>query len=214
MRILIRMNIASLQDLSTLDLAAAANANLAIHASWAQQHTPDMGVIETNDLMLVDSGLPCDTFNFVCGARLAQDTARERIRAAIDHFPAVGRPFSWWLSPGDQPSELGQFLLDAGLQRAETELAMAADLGKLRHGELSPDGLQIRRVRTAAQLRDFANILAANWTPLNSEVLRFYELTASALLANNSALWQYVGYLGEAPVATAELTMGGGVVGL
>ena len=69
-------------------------------------------------------------------------------------------------------------------------------------------------VRTAAQLRDFANILAANWTPLNSEVLRFYELTASALLANNSALWQYVGYLGEAPVATAELTMGGGVVGL
>ena len=45
-------------------------------------------------------------------------------------------------------------------------------------------------------------------------MLRFYELTASALLANDSALWQYVGYLGEAPVATAELTMGGGVVGL
>ncbi len=206
------MNVASLQDLSTLDLAAAANANLAVHASWAQQRTPGMRVIETNDLVLVDSGLPCDTFNFVCRARLAQATARERIRAAIDHFAAVGRPFSWWLNPGDQPLELGEFLLHAGLQRAETELAMAADLGKLRHGELSPDGLQIRRVRTTAQLRDFANILAG--TPPDSEVLRFYELTASALLANDSALWQYVGYLGEAPVATAELTMGGGVVGL
>ena len=213
-RILTNMNVVSLQDLSTFDPAAAANANLAVHASWAQRRTPGMRVIKTNDLVLVDSGLPCDTFNFVCRSRLAQDTARERIRATIDHFAAAGRPFSWWLNPGDQPLELGEFLLDAGLQRAETELAMAADLGKLRHSEHSPDGLQIRRVRTAAQLRDFANILAANWAPPNSEVLRFYELTASALLANDSALWQYVGYLGEAPVATAELTMGGGVVGL
>ena len=34
------MNVASLQELSTLNLAAAANANLAVHASWAQQSTP------------------------------------------------------------------------------------------------------------------------------------------------------------------------------
>ena len=56
------MNVASLQDLSTLDLAAAANANLAVHASWAQQRTPGMRVIETNDLVLVDSGLDRSRF--------------------------------------------------------------------------------------------------------------------------------------------------------
>ena len=55
------MNVVSLQDLSTFDLAAAANANLAVHASWAQRRTPGMRVIKTNDLVLVDSGLPCDS---------------------------------------------------------------------------------------------------------------------------------------------------------
>ncbi len=86
---------------------------------------------------------------------------------------------------------------------------MAADLQALRLGELSPGGLQIRRVHTAAQLQDFAQITAANWTPPDVEVLRFYELAAPALLANDAAIWLYVGYLGEVPVAAAELTVGG-----
>ena len=149
-----------------------------------------------------------------CAARLEAGTARERIRAAVDYFAVVGRPFSWWLSPGNQPADLDALLIAAGLNRAETELAMAADLQALRLGELSPGGLQIRRVHTAAQLQDFAQITAANWTPPDADVLRFYELAAPALLANDAAIWLYVGYLEEVPVAAAELTVGGGVVGL
>jgi GNAT superfamily N-acetyltransferase len=173
-----------------------------------------MRVVEEDDLVLVDSGLPCDTFNFVCRARLAEGNARERIRAAIRYFVDVGRPFSWWLNPGDEPAELGNMLLEAGLQRAETEMAMAAALDKLPLGELSPNGLHIKRVRTTAQLYDFATVVAANWTPPDPEVLRFYEQAALALLDNDPALWLYVGYLDDMAVATAELTVGGGVVGL
>ncbi len=196
------------------DLLAAADDNLVAHAAWVQQRTPGMRVDVEPDLVLIDSGLPCDTFNVVCRARLEPGTAHARIRAAVDYFARVGRPFSWWLSPGNQPANLDALLLAAGLHRAETELAMAADLHTLRLGELSPGGLQIRRVHTAAQLQDFAQITAANWTPPDADVLRFYELAAPALLANDAAIWLYVGYLEEVPVAAAELTVGGGVVGL
>jgi ribosomal protein S18 acetylase RimI-like enzyme len=201
------MNITSLQD-----LAVAATANLVVHAGWVHQHTPGMSAIHYDDLVVVDSGLPCDTFNLVCRARLAPDAAPARIRTAIDHFAQVGRPFSWWLCPGDQPADLSERLLAAGLQPAESALAMSAGLDRLQTSEL-PANLQIRRVRTPAQLHDFAQLLAAG-APPDPQVLRFYALAAPALLAADSPLWLYVGYLEEIPVATAEATVAGGVVGL
>lgn len=208
------MNTVSPCDLSSIDLARAATLNLVAHVSWVQTQTTGMQVIETDDLVMVDSGLPCDTFNIVCRARLARATAPERIRAVMEHFAYVNRPYSWWLNPGDEPSDLGDLLLVAGLHNAESELAMAADLSRLRLTELAPSGLQVRRLTSLNQLQDFARIVAANWSPPDGEVLRFYEMGAPALLAENSPLWLYVGYLDETPVAASELTVGGGVVGL
>lgn len=208
------MDALSLHNLTPAELAAAATANFVAHATWVQEHTPGMHLIDTPGLMLVDSGLPCDTFNFACRAQLRRENARGRIDAVIDYFAGVNRPFSWWVNPGDQPADLGRLLLDAGLHRAESEMGMAADLDNLRLSELSPGGLQIRRVRTQAQLRDFATVVAANWTPPDAQVLRFYELAAPVLLKDDSALWLYVGYLGDIAVATADLATGGGVVGL
>jgi GNAT superfamily N-acetyltransferase len=69
-------------------------------------------------------------------------------------------------------------------------------------------------VRTPEQVREFAAVNAANWDPPDPHVLRFYEAAAPVLLTPDSPLWLYVGYLGDCPVASAELTVGGGVVGL
>jgi hypothetical protein len=196
------------------DLAEAADANLATHSSWLQRRLPGMRVSEEDGLVLVDSGLPCDTFNVVCGARLEREAAPGRIRAAVAYFREVGRPFAWWVGPADRPADLGDLLVAAGLEFAEGELAMAADLAALRVGDLAPGGLRVERVRDAAQLRDFARIVAANWTPPDADVLRFYALAAPALLAPDSAIRLYVGYLEGVPVAASDLTVGGGVVGL
>lgn len=197
-----------------IDPTSAAVDNLIVHAGWVQRHTSGMQVIDTEDYVLIDSGLPCDTFNLICRARLKPETARQQIRKVVGYFSDVSRPFAWWLSPGDQPSDLADMLHAAGLRQAETEAAMVADLAYLRQPKLSPEGLAIRRVRSANVLQDFAHIMAANWTPPDPEVLRFYELAAPVLLNDEAPLWLYVGYLGETPVATAELAVGGGVVGL
>lgn len=201
-------------DWSPQGLAAAADANLALHASWIQQRTPGMHASVADELVLSDCGLACDTFSLVCRARLTARTAASRVRAVVDYFADRRRPFAWWHGPCDQPGDLSAYLKDAGLQPAETELAMAANLRHLRAEAATAPGLAIRRVRTPEALRDFAAVMSANWSPPDNWVLRYFELAAPLLLDDTAPLWQYVGYLGAAPVAISQLTFGGGVVGL
>jgi len=195
-------------------LAVAADDNFVTHASVVARSMGGMHVAEQPDLTLVDSGLPCDTFNFVCRARLTPESTDRRIAEAVSYFDAVDRPFSWWVGPADQPCHLGDRLVEAGLERTGTELAMAAELDRLPDGTSAPDHLEIRRVATTADLERFALILAANWTPPDPDVLRFYERAASIVLGSACAQRLYLGFLGNEPVATAEITLGGGVGGV
>ncbi len=156
------MSVLSLDNVTADELDRAGEANLVTHMTWVQQRTPGMRVYENDDLTLIDSGLPTDTFNFICRARLSNDSLRERITEAIAHFNTVRRPFSWWVGPRDQPVDLGRSLLEAGLKAAESEVAMAADLDTLNPTDLAPHGLQIERVATAEHIRNFAR-WAARW---------------------------------------------------
>jgi hypothetical protein len=134
------------------------------HATWVQRHLPGATVLEDDGLVLSDSGLSCDTFNFICRARLADEAAAARAANAIAHFRRAGRPFSWWVGPADRPAGLGRILAGLGLEAAEGELAMAADLAALeRTGPALPAGLRIARVRTARELELFARLSAENW---------------------------------------------------
>ena len=53
-----------------MDLAARADANFVVHVTWALPRTAGMVSRVRDDLVAADSGLACDTFNFVCRARL------------------------------------------------------------------------------------------------------------------------------------------------
>src|SRR5262245_8840185 len=137
------MDLLALPDLSPEDLAAAADANLVTHAGWVQRRAPGMRVVERADLVLIDSGLPCGPFNLICRARLDPGDVPARAREAVGYFRQVRRPFSWWVGPANRPADLGGRLRAAGLERAETELAMAADLSRLRPADLAPQGLRV-----------------------------------------------------------------------
>src|SRR5262245_36840548 len=110
-----------------MDLAQAADENLAAHASFIAGRTG--GRVQADDqLVAVDSGLPCDTFNIVCRVRLDPSTAVERVREAIRFYSTTGHPYSWWVGPGFAPPNLATLLVEAGLERAETECAMSLEL--------------------------------------------------------------------------------------
>lgn len=193
--------------------AAAADAPFVTHATWALARTPGMRVHDDAALVLADSGLACDTFNFVCRARLDDADAPARVRAAIAHFRDAGRPFSWWVGPADRPATLGALLEAHGLARAESEVAMAVDLAAVAAAD-APAALRIVRVRDAATLDDFAAVNADNWSPPDALVPRFYRLAADALLAPDCPQRFYVGYVDDAPVATVEATLADGRAGL
>jgi ribosomal protein S18 acetylase RimI-like enzyme len=198
----------------TVDVGAAATANLATHFTYAPRVVDGMRVREDAGVVLADSGLPCDTFNTACRARLPMETADPAIRDAIEWFSDAGRPFSWWVSPGDEPRDLGRRLEKAGLVAAETEVAMQLDLGGATLDAPVPIRFEIRRATTAAELTHFGAINAANWTPPDPHVVTFYELAAGVLLDPASPLRFYVGYLEGQPVAASELTLAGGMAGL
>ena len=195
-------------------MAERADENFVVHATWAVERTGGMASRVSPQLVIADSGLACDTFNFICRARLDPGSASDTAANAVAYFEERRRPFSWWVGPADMPDDLGRVLEAIGLERAETELAMALPLGRLPERVPSIAGLEVRRVTQTVELETFAELSAANWTPPDSNVISFYRLAAAALLSDHSPQWLYVGYLEGVPVATAEATVAEGAAGL
>jgi ribosomal protein S18 acetylase RimI-like enzyme len=195
-------------------LEAADDLNKLIHLSWIQERTEGMQVFFEDDLVIVDSGLATDTFNVVCRSRLSSAGCSARIRSVLRHFRSTSRPFTWWVGPADRPADLGRALLEEGFRATGTEPGMALNLERLTAVPETPREFHIERARTEASVRKFGELIASLAYPLDHTVAAFYARSAPAVLDPESPVWLYVGYLGDEPVATAELTVGGGIVGL
>ncbi len=98
--------------------------NLAEHVCYLQRDTPGMIVRETADLLIADSGLDNDSFNFVGAARFTTASALDRIAVTIAGLEALERPFAWRVGPASTPSGLSGLLAAAGLPAIGTEPAM------------------------------------------------------------------------------------------
>jgi ribosomal protein S18 acetylase RimI-like enzyme len=194
-------------------VVAAMEANMIAHMAHLPSLLPSATVVRAPDMVLVDSGVPSDTFTVVCGARLDPTAADDRIAAAIDHFRAKGALFACWVGPTSRPANLGERLLAHGLVEAEVSLGMALDLARL-PALTPPAGLVVKGVATSADLATYARILAANFEPPDQGVINFYERAAEDALAPDSPERFYLGYLGTEPVATSESVVGHGVVGI
>lgn len=189
------------------DVTRLMEENLVGHFSALARATPGMVVTERDGCLVVDSGLPCDTFNVVYCRAGASDAG---VRAAVGDFRAEGRPFAVWVGPA---SRAARVMADLGLRPSEAETGMTLNPVDFRPGEV-PAGLTVERVADPVRLAHFAGVVAANWEPPDPAVARFYELTERALLANDCPVRLFVGYWDEEPVAAAEAFLPGGVGGI
>ena len=195
------------------EVAALALENFRLHATFPSRGIPGARIEESRALTWLDSGLDTDTFNLVLGSRLDAGSVPARATEVVAHFGRVHRPFSWWVSPGDEPEDLGDRLTAEGLALQEWELAMSCPLDRLRPAPPVP-GLEIQRVATVEALAVFARIGSENWTPADALVERYYARAADRLLETASPLRFYLAWREGTAVAAVEIAASAGTLGV
>ncbi|KAB8314621.1 hypothetical protein SD81_036785 [Tolypothrix campylonemoides VB511288] len=169
------------------EVVHALELNMFEHMSYFPLRLSTMKVIDAPDLLIINSELPSDTFNFARHTKLKVSDVDFRIKSAIApsaapeaiaYFQSRQLPTAWWISPSSQPDNLAERLAAHGLKHTEQELGMALDLNKLPQNESLPTGLMIRRVTNADELDDYAAVIAANWSPPDTSVVKFYRQAA------------------------------------
>ncbi len=221
----------------------AALENLFAHVAFVQSRTPGMLVRDLGGALLVDSGLPSDTFNKVlweCDGsglpcRLDPQQAGEPLQAAADWFagkrprdlllvpgaelpPATERPFIVWAGAEDSGAlnrQQTQFGR-LGYSVGERETGMALPLNLWTPPDTVPEWFRIFPVKTAAQLSACAEVIAANWSPPDEAVKTFYKKANSLVLQAFSPMRLFVALAGDVPVGCGEvfLSENGNIAGL
>lgn len=151
-------------------------------------------LLDRQDVRAVYAGVSSDTFNKAFGYR-GGVPLEDTVAAVRSFFGQYDAPYAWWLGPlsgaGDgagQGDDIPAALATHGFAVGEVETGMYLSLADAELDEPVPKpGLDIRVVRDAAGVTDFASVLAANWSPPDGEVLRFYRRAAAALCSPGSA---------------------------
>jgi GNAT superfamily N-acetyltransferase len=164
-----------------------------------------------------------DTFrNVVLGARFTEATANARIREIVARYREARTSFVWWVSPFDEPGDLGARLSAAGLTLEGTAPAMAADLLEVPLEEPPPPDLEIVPVIDAGTLDEFLRVIAADWlewtdgetTPVQQRTLDAWRTQIPPKLAGEPVPLRWIGRLDGTVVATSRISIGAGVAGL
>lgn len=210
----IPMNKLAFKSLSTVALTEAMEANMFGYMAYYAKQLPEMTVLDQDDLLVIDSGIPSDTFNYICRAKLSEPNIDIRIEEAINYFKAKNLPMAWWVGPGTQPSNLGDYLVQHGLKCTEYARGMIANLHDIPDDYPLPKELIIKQITTVDELSYFADVVASVFHPPDPCVQLFYNKIGDMAFQENSPTYFYLGYLQGEPVATSVLFLAEGVAGI
>ncbi|MFS0840359.1 GNAT family N-acetyltransferase [Paenibacillus sp. 1P03SA] len=181
--------------------------NFIAKAAWFAGRADGCTLKQTTDYVRADSGLPSDTFNVTVLLKPRLSAENEAIlEEAVRYFTDKKYPMAIWAWE-DKNSVTFETLRKAGLEEAETNIAMYADLDAWKPEKQFPPDFCIREVTSLAETEQFGDVLASLFgeSEEGANVRAFYRKIARLPLSGPSPLKMYTGLYRGRPVSTGTL---------
>ncbi|MER0243759.1 GNAT family N-acetyltransferase [Streptomyces sp. HSW2009] len=141
-------------------------------------------------------------WNGVLWSQLDAATADAAIAEQIRHFGALGRSFEWKLYDYDEPADLADRLRAAGFVPEPAEALLVADVQRQPTEVRLPDGVTLRPVRDAADVRLMAEV---HQQAFGTDASAFHARLAEQITAGSDTLVATVVMAGDEPVCAARM---------
>ena len=175
---------------------------------WVETH-------DEADRLWFRTGRPSPMLNGILWARFDPDGLDDAIEHALAPFRERSVPMIWTVGPASRPRGLGVRLLAHGLTHLEEEPGMAIRLDELGDEPSLPEGVALRQVDEDAAAVAAAYAIAAEVFGIAEEVNAEFVAALAAMPADSrSAFRTFLATADGIPVATASMTLAGGVAGV
>lgn len=193
-------------NMNRSDISALIRDNFIDKICYLARHTERIQVTRSADYVRVDCGLPSDTFNnVVLLKRQLQPSDTAMVEEAVHYFRKKKYPMALWLWE-DEQSDTHAILRESGLQAAEMNVAMFAELETLHPDLHMPPHFQIIQVTSMADAERFGCALASLFGASEEAVhVRTYYEQISSVLLRQDVMQCYIGVVDNEVVSTGTL---------
>lgn len=176
--------------------------NFSKHAWLIPSLTEDMQVTHTEHISYVDSGLSCDTFNiiYIHHSNLVLD----ELKGVVEQYEKNQREYCIWIGEENLSPQVENILSSLNIKRQAHEAGMIllleeyTPIADTKHTNIS-------EVKNLDQLKEYAKVIAENWSPPDQNVMDYYDRTSRHYLDKSNNI-QLLIYAHEgAPASTVEM---------
>jgi GNAT superfamily N-acetyltransferase len=165
------------------------------------------------------TGLQQEILNVILKCNLDEEVVESRIDDAIKYFRTKKIPMTWHTGLTTRPRNIGMYLEARGFPHDYDLIAMAVDMDRLNEQFTSKGCVEIVRVNSADQSRNWTECLVSSWDSPKEAVAWFHGnewFNAAAVPSGSTDLPRrtYLGSVDGKPAATAMINWDKDVVGL
>lgn len=171
--------------------------------SWKiPAQTDGMNVHHLENISYVNSGMSCDTFNIihVHGNALQKNEIEE----AVHHFRSRGLAYCIWINNENLSSDAKAILSNMDVAQQNAEEGMVLNLSNY-PAVTSNQHDNIEVVSSKGQLKEYARVIAENWSPPDQHVISYYDTTSDQYLAEKNKIILLIYYHDGKPASTVEM---------
>lgn len=193
------------KDWTQEQITHAIIANLNLMLTHYAQYDLTVEFIRIPKYVLVNTKLPNRNLNHILDTH--SEVTDATIRQVINDLTSTNTPFSWWVFPTDQMSNLSKRLSQLGLNLLETKSAIYLDLDKWQ--SKIEDNIQIKKVTNQNDLKDLLSLLDDDTNSMTTSLERTLKMHTA-----DDPIEFYVGYKNNIPISHGILVYYSQIVGL